>query len=67
MEMKKCEIFEFKSNVTFPLTQNVITELDKIASDESVASNKRVSRAEIGRRAIDEYIVREKNKGDVNN
>lgn len=63
----KCEIFEFKSNVTFPLTQSVISELDRIASDESIATNKRISRAEIGRRAIDEYILREKNKGTVNN
>lgn len=62
----KCGIFEFKSNVTFPLTQSVISELDRIASDESFATNKRISRAEIGRRAIDEYIIREKKQGAVN-
>ena len=51
---------EFKSNVTIGLPPSDIENLDKIAFNE------RVSRAEIGRRAISEYIVREKNKGDVN-
>lgn len=49
---------EFKTNVTFPLPPSVIEKLDKLAFNE------KVSRAEIGRRIIDEYLTRRKKEGN---